>query len=118
METKQIFNDFLEEGRSAEEKGRYGPAVSNYYKALTVLCSFLIINKLRKSPKNHNEIFLFLKISFPEIHRILNGVFSVYTASYDHLMKKEDCTKIKNALKEVALLGGIEKEFAETLKEI
>src|SRR3989344_8608882 len=106
-----VFNDFLEEAISSESKGKYGPAVSNYYKSLTTLCSYLIINKLRKTPKNHTEIFLFLKISFPEIHGILDGTFTIYTDSYNHLMKKEDCYKIKNAIKEVAKLGGIEKEF-------
>lgn len=117
-EQKKIFNDFLEEGLSAEERGRYGPAVSNYYKALTVFCSFLIVNKLRKIPKNHNEIFLFLKVSFPEIHQVVDSVFSIYTSSYDNIMEKEDCTGIKNAIKEVAKLGNIEEEFAEDLKKI
>lgn len=117
-EQKKIFTDFLEEGLSAEERGRYSPAVSNYYKALTVLCSFLIINKLRKTPKNHNEIFLFLRISFPEIHEVVDSVFSVYTSSYDNLLNQEDCSKIKNAIKKIAQLGNLEKDFAEDLKKI
>jgi len=117
MEHK-IFTDFLEEGISAEEKNRFGPAVSNYYKALTVLCSFLIVNKLGKSPKNHQEIFLFLKVSFPDVYSIVDNVFSVYTASYDHLMSKEDCSKIKNAIQKTAQLGQIEEKFAEDLKKI
>ena len=117
-EHKQIFKDFLGEAISSELKGKYGPAVSNYYKSLTTLSSYMIINKLRKTPKNHNEIFLFLKVSFPEVYRIVDGVFTTYTASYDHVMKKEDCSRIKNAIKEVAKTGGIEKEFEEDLKKI
>ena len=72
----------------------------------------------RKTPKNHTEIFLFLKVSFPEIHIIVDGVFTTYTNSYDHIMKKEDCDKIKNAIKQTAKLGRIEKEFEEDLKKI
>lgn len=117
-EYKQIFKDFLEEAISSESKGKYGPAVSNYYKSLSTLCSYLIINKLRKTPKNHAEIFLFLKASFPEIYEIIDNIFTIYTYSYNHIMKKEDCYKIKNAIKEVAKLGGIEKEFEKDLKEI
>lgn len=117
-EYKQIFKDFLEEAISSESKEKYGPAVSNYYKSLTIICSYLIINKLRKTPKNHTEIFLFLKVSFPEIHKILDSVFTIYTDSYNHLMRKEDCSKIKNAIKEVAKIGGIEKEFEKDLKKI
>ncbi len=67
-ELKQIFADFLEEAVSSESRIKYGLAVSNYYKALTTLCSFLIKNKLRKTPKNHSEIFLFLRVSFPEVY--------------------------------------------------
>lgn len=115
---KQIFRDFLEEAISSESKGRHGPAVSNYYKSLSTLCSYLITNKLRKTPKNHTEVFLFLKVSFPEIHKIVDGVFTIYTDSYDHIMKKEDCGMIKDAIKEVARIGGIEKEFEEHLKKI
>jgi hypothetical protein len=117
MEQK-IFTDFVEEGLSAESKQRYGPAVSNYYKALTFLCSYLIQNKLRKIPTNHNEIFLFLKVSFPKVHEVVDGVFSIYRESYDHLLSKEDCVRLKHALKTVAKLGNIEKEFAEDLKKI
>ena len=117
-EHKQIFKDFLEEAISSESKDKYSPAVSNYYKALTILCSYLIINKVRKTPKTHTEIFLFLSVSFPEVHKIVDGVFTTYTDSYEHLMKKEDCGKIKNAIKEVTKIGGIEKEFEEDLKKI
>lgn len=117
-EHKQIFKDFFEEAISSESKEKYGPAVSNYYKSLTTLCSHLIINKLRKTPKNHQEIFLFLKIHFPEIHKIVDSIFTIYTDSYKHLMKKEDCDKVRNAIKQVAKIGGIEKEFEEDLKKI
>lgn len=117
-EHKRIFKEFLEEAISSESKERYGPAVSNYYKSLTTLCSYLIINKLRKSPKSHAEVFLFLKVSFPEIYKIVDGVFTIYTDSYDHLMKKEDCEKIKDAIKEAAKIGGIKEEFEEDLKKI
>jgi hypothetical protein len=117
-ELKQIFADFLEEGINSESRSKFGPAVSNYYKALTTMCSFLIKNKLRKTPKNHSEIFLFLRVSFPDIYSIVDSVFTVYTNSYDHIMKKEDCDKIKNAIKEIAKLGRIEKEFEYSLKKI
>ncbi len=117
-EYKQIFRDFLEEAISAESNKRYGVAVSNYYKSLTTICSYLIENKLRKNPKSHTEIFLFLKISFPEIHKIIDEIFTIYTDSYNHIMKREDCNKIKDAIKEVAKFSGIEKEFETYLKKI
>ena len=117
-ELKRIFAEFLEEGISAESKARYGPAVSNYYKALSILCSYMITSRLRKVPKNHTEIFLFLKVSFPEVYEIVDAVFTVYTDSYSHIMNKEDCVKLKNAIREIARHGGIEKEFEAHLKKI
>ncbi len=117
-EHKQIFKEFLEEGISSESKERYGPAVSNYYKVLTILCSYLITEKLRKAPKNHTEIFLFLRVSFPDVHKIVDGVFTTYTDSYDHIMNKKDCDEVKYAIKEIAETSGIEKEFEEDLKKI
>jgi len=114
----KIFTDFLEEAISSESRGKYGPAVSNYYKALTALCSHLIKGKLRKTPKNHAEIFLFLRVSFPEIHKIVDAVFTIYTDSYDKIMKKEDCREIKNAIRQVAKLGGIEEDFKKALEKI
>jgi len=117
-EYKQIFNEFLEEAISSEFRRRYGPAVSNYYKALTALCSYLITTKLRKAPKSHTEIFLFLRVSFPDIYEIADGVFTVYTNSYDHLMKQEDCSRIKDAIRQITHIGGIEEEFKEYLKKI
>jgi len=117
MELK-IFSDFIAEGVSAEEKKRYGPAVSNYYKALTFLCSYLIKERLGKYPGNHTEIFLFLRVSFPQIYEVVDGVFSIYRESYDHLMIKIDSERIKDAIKKVSQLGKIEKEFAEDLKKL
>ncbi len=115
---KLIFVEFLEEAASSESKSKFNPAVSNYYKALTSLCSYMINAKLGKKPNNHAEIFLFLKISFPEIYETVNSVFAVYTGSYDNLMKKEDCEAIKNAIKEIIKIGKLEEEFKESLKKL
>ena len=117
-ELKKIFAEFLEEGISAESKVPDTVAVSNYYKALSILCSHLIISKLRKTPKNHTEIFLFLKVSFPEVYEIVDAVFTLYTDSYSHIMNKEDCAKLKDAIHKIARHGGIEKEFEAYLKKI
>lgn len=117
-ELKKIFREFIDESLSAESKKRYGPAVSNYYKALSILCSYLIYNKTRKQPKNHTEIFLFLQVSFPEIYKITNEVFPTYKDSYEKIMKQEDCEKIKNAIKQISKISGTEKEFEEDIKKI
>ena len=38
----KLFAEFLDGGLDEEEKGRFNSAISNYYKALTTLCSLII----------------------------------------------------------------------------
>ncbi len=106
------FEEFLEEGLSAEKKKRYRVAVSNYYKAITEVCSFLIKNKTGKVPNNHSEIFLFLKVHFPDINEMINLAFEVYTKAYDSSIDKDECERVKNAIKKIVS----EKEVSEKIR--
>ncbi|MBD3304424.1 hypothetical protein GF343_04715 [Candidatus Woesearchaeota archaeon] len=48
---KKLFKEFLEGALDEEKKGRYNSAISNYYKALSTLCSLLIYRKKQKNSK-------------------------------------------------------------------
>ena len=112
------FKEFLEEGIDAEKKERFRAAASNYYKALTELCSFLIENKTGKNPNNHSEIFLFLKVNFPEIDEIIKPAFEVYTQSYDSTIDKEGCDLIKDVIKKVIAKQEFSEEIRKTAEKI
>jgi len=112
------FIEFLEEGINSENREKYRVAVSNYYKALVELCNFIICTKLDKYPANHSEIFLFLKTYFPGLYKIVDSLFDIYTNSYDEPMRKEDCTKIKNGIKEVTKISRIEGKIKESINKI
>ncbi len=118
LDYKGGFKEFLDDAIFSEKSKRFRPAVSNYYKSLTILCSYLISKKLNTLPKNHSEIFLFLKVNFPNIHVIVNDLFDIYTASYTTKRTKEDCEKIKNAIKKISKLAKLEEDFKEDLKKI
>ena len=112
------FEEFLEEGLNAEEKGHYRTAVSNYYKALTEVCSFLIKSKTGKVPNSHQEIFLFLRVNFPEIDEAIKPAFEVYTKAYDSYIDKSECLLVKNAIKKIASEEGISEKIRKTAEKI
>lgn len=115
---KKLFNEFLEGAIDEESKGRYNSAVSNYYKALTTLCSLIIYRKNRKTSNSHQEVDLFMITLFPEIRKSIDGLYKTYTGTYQTLKKKSDCMDIKNGIKKVIRMAGIEEEFKETLEKI
>ena len=112
------FEEFLEEGLDAEKKKRYRVAVSNYYKAISEMCSFLIKNKTGKVPSNHSEIFLFLKAHFPDINEIINPAFEIYTKAYDSTVDKNECETVKNAIKKIASEEGASKKIRSSAEKI
>ncbi len=114
----KLFKEFLEGGLDEENKNRYNSAVSNYYKALTTLCSLIIYKENRKTSNSHQEVDIFLSVLFPEIREAIDGLYKNYTGSYQTLKTKEDCKEIKNGIKTVAKMAGIEKEFKENLERL
>ena len=115
---KKLFNEFLDGAINEESEGRYNSAISNYYKALTTLCSLIIYRKNRKTANSHQEVDMFMSILFPDIRKKIDGLYKTYTGAYQALKKKEDCGDIKNGIKTVIRLAGIEKEFSEALEKI
>lgn len=62
------FEEFLDEGIDAESKKHYRAAASNYYKAITEICSYLIKNKTGKLAIRRNPLIadLLHRIKFVE----------------------------------------------------
>ena len=115
---KKLFNEFLDGAIDEEKKGRYNSAINNYYKALSTLCSLIIYRKNRKTANSHQEVDLFMRTVFPDIRKSIDGLCKTYTGTYQNLKKKEDCADIKNGIKTVLRMAGIEEEFKETLAKI
>ena len=115
---KKLFNEFVNGAKDEEDKGRYNSAISNYYKALSTLCSLIIYRKNRKTASSHQEVDLFLMTLFPDIRKAIDGLYKTYTGTYQTLKNKKDCNEIKNGIKTVAKMAGIEEEFKEALEKI
>ena len=115
---KKLFSQFLSGAIDEESKGRYNSAISNYYKALSTLCSLIIYRKNRKMSSSHQEVDLFMGILFPDIRKQIDGLYKTYTGTYQTIKKKLDCLEIKNGIKTVIRMAGLEKEFKEALEKI
>ena len=115
---KKLFKEFLEGAIDEESKERYNSAISNYYKALSTLCSLIIYRKNRKTSNSHQEVDMFMSILFPDIRKKIDGLYKTYTGTYQTLKRKADCAEIKNGIKRVIEMAGIEEEFKEFIKKI
>src|SRR3989338_9750331 len=106
---KANIKEFLESAEEDFMKKRYNSAVSGYFKALSALCDLKIYELKRVLPKNHSERFLFLKISSPEVYKIMNSLFNTYTKTYnlrvshkEAALFKENVNKIRELFKKKA----------------
>ena len=115
---KKLFNEFLDGAIDEEKKSRYNSAISNYYKALSTICSLIIYRKNRKTANSHQEVDIFMGVLFPDIRKGIDGLYKTYTGTYQTLKQKSDCVEIKNGIKKVIKMAGIEEEFKESLKKI
>lgn len=101
---KSNFIDFKASGDDELSKGRYNPAVVSYFKAIAVLCDLKIYQARGLLPKNHNERFLFLNVHFPEIAKMLSGIFKKYTDSYNLRMSRKDAMEMQINVKQAEAL--------------
>ena len=80
---KANIEEFLESAEEDFTKKRYNCAIASYFKAISTLCDLKIYELKRILPKNHSERFLLLKISFPEVYKLLSSLFNTYTKTYN-----------------------------------
>ncbi|MBI2452024.1 hypothetical protein HYV50_03015 [Candidatus Pacearchaeota archaeon] len=88
--------EFLLSGEENIKKERFNVAVSDFFKAIVILCDYFIYNEIKIIPKNHSERFSLLQKYFIEIYNKVSGFFQLYTKSYNLRLKKEDAEKLKS----------------------
>ena len=86
--------EFLESGRENLSKNRFNAAVSDFFKAIVILCDYLIYKEIRVIPKNHNERFLLLERYFKDIYKKVSEFFRTYTKSYNLRLEKEKADEL------------------------
>ena len=88
--------EFLNSGKENIEKNRFNAAVSDFFKAIVILCDYLIYKEIKILPKNHNERFSLLERYFKDIYKKVSDLFKTYTRSYNLRLEKEDANQLKN----------------------
>jgi len=88
--------EFIESGEENIHKKRYNVAVSDFFKAIVILCDYLIYSEIKILPKNHNERFSLLKKYFFEIYIDVSELFKIYINSYNLRLNLKDATTLKN----------------------
>lgn len=88
--------EFLASGEDNLKKERWNAAASDFFKAISNLCDFLIYKEMKIITKNHNERFELLRKYFKEIYSKVMLLFQTYRKSYNLRLKKEDARAVKN----------------------
>lgn len=97
----QNFRDFVESADRDLANNKYNPAVSNYFKAIVILCDWKIYREIRLLPKNHTERFQFLEIHLKEAYSIISSLFKKYTDSYNIRLTEKDAVLLKENVKKL-----------------
>ncbi len=109
---KAVIMQNIDSGIDDEKVKRFNSAASSFFKAITGMCDIIIFKKTGRIVDNHTERFDILAREFKEIYEITRSLFRTYRDSYTKLISSEEVKRVKNGVKRVARLGGVEKEFA------
>ncbi len=88
--------EFIDSGEENLTKGRFNVAVSDFFKAIVILCDYLIYKEIKLMPKNHNERFSILQKYFKNIYEKVSSFFKIYTKSYNLRLGKKEADELKN----------------------
>ena len=87
--------EFLNSGEDNLKKSRFNVAASDFFKAIVIMCDYLIYKNIKALPKNHAERFYLLKTHFRSIHDEISELFSIYTRSYNQKLGVADVLRLK-----------------------
>lgn len=94
-------HEFLDSGEENLKKARYNASVSDFFKAIVILCDYLIYNEIKVIPKSHNERFSLLRTYFKEIYKNVSSLFQVYIKSYNLRLNKKEADSIREYANEL-----------------
>lgn len=108
---KSNINEYFRQAKIAERDRAYNSAVVLYFKAIASLVDLLIYTKEFIAPSNHTERFRILKKRYMDIHSIVDKDFQIYQQSYRIKLTQEHVEVMKNDIKKIEDLAGIEIDF-------
>ena len=88
--------EFLASGDDNLKKKRFNAAVADFFKAIAILCDYLIYEEMKIKPKNHSDRFSLLRKYFSDIYQETSDIFKVYTMSYNLRLSEKDAEKLRD----------------------
>jgi len=105
-ELLENIKEFLESGEENIKKKRYKAAIWDFFKAIVIMCDYIIYDRIRVLPKNHTERFSLLNKYFPNTHSKVSILFKTYVKTYnlrlgikEVIRVKEYAYQLKNSIK-------------------
>ena len=111
------FEEYIEGGIREEAAKSYRCAVDLYYKALCQLIDYLLnkedidVNKLKDRLDHIQD----LNSNVYNLFAVMHGI---YRSAYKVKKDKKDCEEIKNGIKKIIFLKGVEGRFKEIAEKI
>ncbi|MCK4521108.1 MAG: hypothetical protein KAU20_00920 [Nanoarchaeota archaeon] len=110
--TEKILLDNIEEyytnAIEAEIKLNYNTSVTLFFKVLSALCDLYIFRKEGHIPTSHTNRFRILETKYRDIYNIMDKDFPFYQDSYRAKLSKETSDMLKQDVKKLSKLLGIE----------
>lgn len=93
---------FLKSAQLVYLEKDYTSATILYFKTLFVLLDYLILQKIKRTPKDHTERFQILKETIPDYYIILDKIYPIYRDTYSLSIEKETCDEVKEYVRKIA----------------
>ncbi|MBN1156654.1 hypothetical protein JXA85_03500 [Candidatus Woesearchaeota archaeon] len=101
---KDIFEEFVKGGDADFKEERFNSAVTQYFKAIAVLCDLKLYEQRASLPSNHTERFTLLKTNFAKVYSLLSKIFRGYTDSYNIKLTKKDAENMRENVNQIKRL--------------
>lgn len=94
-------SEFIESAEDNLKKKRFNVSVADFFKAIVVICDYLIYKEIKILPKNHNERFSLLQKYFSNIYQNVSNLFEIYTKSYNLRLTEKDALILRSYTYEI-----------------
>jgi len=105
MEAKEVLltniRSFLNSANIVYKTEDFTSATILYFKTLFAVFDLIILKDLGKIPKDHTERFRVLEMNYPLLYILLDKLYPKYRDSYNMIISKEDCDKIKENVERI-----------------
>jgi len=100
--------EYWKNALSAEQNNEFNTSVTLFFKTLSALADIYILRKEKHIPTSHANRFRTLETKYPEIYRILDRDFPFYQDSYKSKLDMETSNMLKQDVKKLSRILGIE----------